>query len=184
MKDYLLAALLITTSPDVPETRVPSKAEWVILQPSITDLAVRWQLLDQRETAYILTTPEDYPGDLIIIRRRYRELKDVPLVEDGERFPEREQVNRLIRFNRSFRTKIADRMGLELDRQAIFTTVIRETDQLYAVWDAVRDARCEFYYVTVRRQALKKLQALLGEDDYRTATLPPLVPTWRFNDLR
>lgn len=184
MKDYLLAALLITTSPEVPETRVPSEAEWVILKPSVLELSVQWQLLDERETRYMLVRPEDYPGDMPIIRRRYLELKDVPLVEDAERFPEREWANEQVRFNRCFRKKMTDRMGLEADRQLIFTLVIRETDKLYEVWDTVRDARCEFYYVTIRRRAIKKLQVLLGDDDYRTATLPPTVPTWRFNDLR
>ena len=52
------------------------------------------------------------------------------------------------------------------------------------MWDAVRDARCEFYYVTVRRQALKKLRDLVGEEAYLAGTLPPNVPTWRFNELK
>ncbi len=57
-----------------------------------------------------------------------------------------------------------------------------ETDRLYKVWDAVRDARCEFYYVSVRRQALMRLKDMLGEDDYRSTNLPPNVPVWRFNE--
>ena len=58
-----------------------------------------------------------------------------------------------------------------------------ETDRLYQVWDSVRDARCDFYYVTVRRQALKKLRDLIGEDAYLDAELPANVPTWRFNEM-
>ena len=37
-------------------------------------------------------------------------------------------------------------------------SAMKETDRLYHVWDAVRDSRCDYYYVTVRRQALKKLK--------------------------
>jgi hypothetical protein len=48
----------------------------------------------------------------------------------------------------------------------------------------VRDARCEYYYVTVRRQALKRLKDMLGEDDYYAAKLPPHVPIWRFEEIR
>ena len=60
--------------------------------------------------------------------------------------------------------------------------MLAETDRLYLVWDAVRDARCDFYYVTVRRQALKKLRDLVGDEAYATGELPPNVPTWRFRE--
>jgi hypothetical protein len=89
-----------------------------------------------------------------------------------------------VRFNRSFRKKLDERGQFEFDRAAAFQVVIRETDRLYQVWDAVRDARCEFYFITVRRQALKKLRDALGEEAYQAAELPPCVPVWRFNDLK
>jgi hypothetical protein len=72
----------------------------------------------------------------------------------------------------------------ESDRADIITQAINETQQLYHVWDAVRDARCEFYYVTVRRQALLKLRGLIGENDYYEAKLPPYVPIWRFTEIK
>ena len=36
--------------------------------------------------------------------------------------------------------------------------------------------------VTVRLFA--RLRELVGEDSYQSATLPPNVPTWRFNEMR
>jgi hypothetical protein len=132
----------------------------------------------------VLTRPEDFDPDLNMLRRRYRDLADAPRVADGRGSRQREAVNELVRFNRSFRKKLEERQQLEADRAPAFQAVIRETDRLYQVWDAVRDARCEFYYVTVRRQALKKLKALLGDEAYAGAVLPPNVPTWRFNDLK
>ena len=61
---------------------------------------------------------------------------------------------------------------------------LAETDRLYKVWDAVRDARCDFYYVTVRRQALKRLREALGDAAYAATDLPPHVPAWRFLPAR
>jgi hypothetical protein len=60
---------------------------------------------------------------------------------------------------------------------------LKETDSLYQVWDSVRDARCEYYYITVRRQALKRLQQMIGPDAYNAANLPPHVPLWRFQEV-
>ena len=61
--------------------------------------------------------------------------------------------------------------------------ILQETDQLYQIWDTVRDARCEYYYVTVRRQALKRLREALGDEAYFSGRLPPHVPLWRFQQI-
>lgn len=186
MKDYLLAALLITTSPEVIEDRVPTSDEWVVLQNSLQGVAVEWQLMDKRETTYIFARREDYGVDLQMIRLRYVDLKDAPKVEDSDRFPPREWVTKQLTFNRAFRKKMMERIdgGLENDRVGTLTQVVKETDQLYQVWDLVRDGECVFYYVTVRRLALKRLRDLIGREAYEAADLPPFVPHWRFNDLR
>ena len=55
-----------------------------------------------------------------------------------------------------------------------------EVDRLYQIWDTTRDARCEYYYIHVRRGALKKLRDAVGEEAYYSGTLPPHVPVWRF----
>ena len=59
-----------------------------------------------------------------------------------------------------------------------------ETDRLFRAWDAVRDARCEFYYTTVRRHALKNLREMIGDDAFAAGELPPYVPEWRFQSAR
>ena len=120
----------------------------------------------------------------VVISNVDESLVDAPRVADGMRFPERAAVNELVRFNRSYLKHLQQRQQLEVDRADALRAVMWETDRLYQVWDAVRDARCEFYYVTVRRQALKKLKDLVGDEAYQTGTLPPNVPTWRFNEMR
>ena len=181
--DLVLAAILLTTPPGTPEPAPPAD-RWPSLRDAIHHVAVEWEILDPRETRYVLARPEDFCADLNMLRRRYRELADAPPAADGFRFPDRNAVNETVRFNRAFRKHLDQRQQLETDRTDALRKVMAETDRLYAVWDAVRDARCEFYYVTVRRAALKKLRDLVGEEEYLAGRLPPNVPTWRFNEMK
>jgi hypothetical protein len=181
--DLILATILLTTPPGVPESP-PPESRWPAVRDAIHQLAVRWEILDPRETRYVLARSEDFNTDLNMLRRRYQDLADAPHVGDSYRFPNRGAVNELVRFNRAFRKHLDQRQQLEADRVDTLRAVMWETDRLYQVWDSVRDARCEFYYVTVRRNALKKLRDLIGEEAYRKGQLPPNVPTWRFNEMK
>lgn len=181
--DLILAALLLTAQPGTPELP-PTEDRWPAVRDAVHKLAVQWEILDPRETRYILARPDDFSADINLLRRRYRDLLDAPQVDDSGRFPDRSVANELIRFNRAYRKHLDQRHELEIDRSESLRSVMRETDRLYQVWDAVRDARCEFYYVTVRRQALKKLKDMVGDDDYASGSLPPNVPMWRFDELK
>lgn len=77
-----------------------------------------------------------------------------------------------------------ERLVWEQDRADIFTAVIQETDTLYRAWDKIRDARCDFYYVSVRRRGLLDLRTMIGEKAYNENRLPEYVPIWRFNERR
>jgi hypothetical protein len=180
--DYLLAVALLTAPPDSPEPTVPPDVH-AQLQPTLQSLAVDWQILDPREIRYLLVRPEDITSDLNLLRRRYCDLADAPALEEGLRFPERAVVNELLAFNRAYRQHLDTCLTVELVHWWELHEALQETDRLYQVWDAVRDARCEYYYVTVRRLALKRLREMIGEDAYFTGTLPPYVPVWRFQRI-
>jgi hypothetical protein len=179
--DYLLAVVLLTAPVGAAE---PSDLpEWFpALRLPLQTLAVNWEILDPREVRYILARPEDFSADLTLLRRRYQELISAPLVEDALRFPERTVVNELLTFNRSYRQHIDVRQPLELVHWWELRRALQETDRLYLIWDKVRDARCSYYYVTVRRQALKDLRELVGEASYYNGRLPPCVPLWHFRE--
>ncbi len=181
--EAVLAFVLLTTPPGGVEL-APEGDRWPIIQTAVQKLAMEWEILDERESKYILAKPDEFSVDINLLRKRYQELKDVPRIADAMRFPDRESVNEQIRFNRAYRKTLDNRQILETDRATELQTAVRETDRLYCVWDSVRDARCDFYYVTVRRHALKKLRDSLGEDAYNVGDLPPVVPTWRFADAR
>lgn len=180
--ECLLAAALLTAPPDAPEPTL-SPAAYARLQPLLQKLAVRWEVLDPREVRYVLTRAEDFSSDLKLLRRRCRELAGAPTLHDCLRFPDRSAVSDLLAFNRAYRQHLDVRQPLELPHWWDLREALQETDRLYQVWDTVRDARCEYYYVTVRRQALKKLQEMVGMEAYFSGQLPPHVPTWRFQRI-
>jgi hypothetical protein len=181
--DLVLAAALLAAPAGTPEP-VPTADRWPQVQAAIHQTAVEWELLDPREVRYVLSRVEDYECDLTLLRRRHAELADAPKVVDAGRFPDRATVNEMVNFNRAFRKTLERRMAWETDRTHQFAAALAETDRLYRVWDTVRDARCDFYYITVRRQALKKLKELIGSEAYVVCDLPPHVPEWAFSESR
>lgn len=178
---YLLAASLLTTPPDVPEPPM-NAADWPAVQEALQSLAVEWEILDPREVRYVLARADDFENDLNLLRRRYQDLLEAPKLADCQRFPDRGAVTEMLTFNRAYRRYLDARQTMEPDRCSCVRTALKETDCLYQVWDSVRDARCEYYYVTVRRQALKRLKSQLGADAYAAGELPPHVPLWRFSE--
>ena len=181
--DLVLATILLTTPPGVPELP-PDNEEFAGIRDAIHKIAIDMEIMDPRESRYVLSKPEDFCTDLNMLRRRYRELADAPKVADADVLPPRTQIIQLLEFNRDFRKQMDERAHFELDRSDLLRGIIWETDKLYQVWDAARDARCEFYYITVRRQALQKLKYMLGDEAYAQAEMPPNVPIWRFNERR
>ena len=180
--EYLLAAALLTSPPEAASVSL-TPGLYATLRPALQGLAVQWEILDPREVRYILARAEDFTADLNLLRRRYQDLADAPPVADCQRFPERTTINDLLAFNRAYRQHLDVRQPVELAHWWEVRAALQETDQLYQVWDTVRDARCEYYYVTVRRQALKRLRDTIGENAYYSGVLPPFVPLWRFQPI-
>jgi hypothetical protein len=181
----LAAALLTGKAPAEMEDPAFLKSQFPSLRFALTALALDWEILDPRETRYVLAHPEDVASDVQMLKRRYQELGDAPQILDAARFPDRTVINELLAFNRAYRTHVEMRQPLEMGPNGYnLRTALREVDHLYQVWDTTRDARCEYYYVTVRRQALKRLREMLGDADYYQGRLPCHVPVWRFEEIR
>src|SRR5690349_7835928 len=146
--DLILAAALLTAPAGTPE-QTPQEEQWPAVRDAVHKIAVDWEIMDPRETRYVLATREDFEADLNLLRTRYAELSDAPRRADRQRLPDRRTVNELIKFNRAFRKTLEERQAWEAHRIDLFSSVIQETDRLYKQWDAVRDAQCDFYYFTV-----------------------------------
>lgn len=177
--DLVLAAALLTAPVGTPE-QAPTEERWVAVRDALHKTAIRWELMDPREIRYILSSREDFDADLNLLRKRHVELADAPKLAACRRLPERKMVNDLIKFNREYRTHLEERQMWEADRADVLHAAMQETDRMYRQWDAIRDAQCDFYYVTVRRAALKKLRDAIGEEAFTAGRLPNYVPDWRF----
>jgi hypothetical protein len=176
--DYVLAVAALTAPAGCGECE--SLREHACLTRPVLTLALTWEILDPREQRSVLTRPDDLEGDLPMLRRRYQDLADAPPVIDGMRFPNRECAAELLAFNRAYHAHMLRLHDAEVQKRPDVEDALAETDKLYRIWDLVRDARSELYYVSVRRQALAALREALGPACYASGALPPHVPVWRF----
>lgn len=95
----------------------------------------------------------------------------------------RHTIGELLSFNLEYRRFIATQRDLHESIEG-FRIIIRETDELWAAWDALRDAKCEYYKEPMRRQALGKLLKIIGPEMFLSGEMPPHVPVWRFVEVR
>lgn len=173
MFDFVLAAALLTAPKDAP----PVDANWIeVLRPTILTLAVDGEILDPRERVFLFT--QDPNGDLTMLRGRNEDLAKCPQLGECERYPNRKMINDFLALNRSYRNDLTARLTIDLVHADDIRSAIIETDQLYQVWDSIRDAQCEYYYITVRRQSLGLLRDLIGTEAFYSGQMPPNIPIW------
>jgi hypothetical protein len=175
----LLAVLLLVFAPGHPVPQ-PTAEEFARIAPPLRRFCLEHELLDPREVPYVLARPEDFTADLLLLGRRSRDLADAPPASDAARFPARDAINEALSFNRHYRDHLATIQSVELARAEELQEAIRETDRLYQLYDAIRDARTDYYYIPVRRAALKTIRDTIGPDAYYTGNLPSYVPVWLF----
>ncbi|MCX7699822.1 MAG: hypothetical protein N2039_03000 [Gemmataceae bacterium] len=178
MQRFVLLACSMFAEPETAPVPAISPTDWPIARCVIAAQAIEWEILDPREER--LLDWEEWSADLRVLRRRYHELKDAPPLADAHRCPDRRTVGELIRANRSLRRWLQARQALEVDRLGWLRETAEETDELHQVWDLIRQAGSEVYYVPVRRLALKRLRQVLGPTAYEAGDWPPHVPWWRF----
>lgn len=180
--NYVLAFALLTAPPDAPDPSV-SLEVYQQLQSPIEKLALEWEIMDDREVGFLLTKHHEFAAEIRMLRRRYDDHRDSPMLQDSYRFPDRDIIHDLLSFNRSYRQHLETRMTIETVRWWELHEALQETDRLYYIWDSVREARCHHSYITSRRHALKRLRELLGDEAYFAGTMPSHVPIWRFQRI-
>ena len=180
--DLMLAIILLTAPVGTPENKPPFDRYPAVCQ-AICDRAVHLEIMDRRETSYFFANGTDWQADLDLLRKRLADLQDAPTIAEIEGFfPNRRISSDLCKFNREFRSYLEDRVLWENDRADLLWQAIEETDALFSTWDKIRDASCEYYYVTARRLAAK--QALVTCCPQKLTIFefrpPDYVPLWAF----
>jgi len=172
--DMVLASMILSAPAGALESDF-SKEVWVAMK----EIAIREEWIDSRETTWLDAHPViqfrvDY------LRGRRDEMLDCPKSTEINRFPTRAQIEPRLIFNREFNKKMLFAFTWESDRQDFLRLVLKENEELYNIWSACSDARSEFTYVPYRREALRKMKKLMGEDKFVLGEMPDYVPSWRF----
>ena len=146
----------------------------------IRDVAIKAEIMDVRESMYILNRPNAVWGsfllsDLKLIISRARQYQTAPPLSDSLSLPDRETVGNLLAFNRAYKARLELLQACYPLLWQEFSEALANNERLYQIWDKVRDARCEYYFVTVRRDALRKLRELIGPEAYYSHNLPSVV---------
>ncbi len=178
-----IALVWLSTPPD--QFTCPEMNQWHrVLAGPIRVLALRWEVLDPREAGHLLARAEDFKDDLRTLQERCEELRTAPPLCEAERFPGRDLVSDMMAFNRAYHDNLSKRLELDRIHAEELRQALQETDQLHRVWNTVHEINCPYYYVTYRRQALRQLRELIGEQAFYTGNLPPHVPLWRIPEAR
>jgi len=138
--------------------------------------AIENELIDAREYGFLKVF--DWPSLSTKLQERLDKYDQMPRLGEADRFPHRESINEFLALNRRFREDLQKRLEVDLVNEDVVRQAISECDQLYHIYDTLRDAKCDFYYVTTRREALQLLKELVGEESFYSGRLPPPYPVW------
>jgi hypothetical protein len=178
--DCILATVLLT-APIEAEDLAPHLE---LVQPTFLQMALQVEILDVRETQILEGLSKDTAGDHRALRQRFDALLSAPRLVECTRFPERSLIEDFLAFNRAYRKELVEYLEMNVAYAEEMRTALNEVDQMHHLWSTLRDARCQLYYVTVRRQSLQHLQDLIGAEAFYRSQLPPHVPLWCFPRLR
>ena len=206
--DQLIFVFALMSMPSNQPGCLNNQAEALVVSSyhrHLRELAVSAELIDPREMKYMFkdsTTPQticgayavdgemvyqyDVLADLNNLRNRVKDLGDAPALADAQRFPSRTALSEWLAQNRAYKNLVeAQHDLLPWQHRWVTAFKVRENDKLYKILDCARDAQIEYFYITVRRAALKRLRDdLIGAEDYYAGRLPPAVPVWLFQELK
>ena len=193
--EFVFAAALLTAPPELstpliatPDYPAPNGGTivspavyeeytaWVHLcRPSLITFAIADEILDPRETPFLLYTDAVF-SDMRMLQSRHRDFANTPRLDEADRFPDAKTIAMFMPWNRTLRNQLQNRLTVDVYHATEIRDAMVETDQLYQIWDALRDATCPYYYVPVRRQALITLRELIGAGRFYSGELPAPLP--------
>ena len=174
-----VAVVWLTTPPDF--FAVTEVNQWYRpLAEPLRVLALQWEVLDPRESGHLLAPPRNSRTTCRTLQERFDDLRSAPPLNEALRFPGRDLVSDMMAFNRAYHENLSKRLEMDRIHAEELRSALLETDQLHRVWNTVHEINCPYYYITYRRQALRQLRELIGEQAFYTGTLPPHVPICAF----
>lgn len=181
--DWLIAWLVIVSPDSIKDTSV-IYAAMPLLRAPIVAIAIDLEIIDQRECRNKFVSAADFKSDLEQLQKSYRVFCDMPMSQKANVLPSNGEIRNATFLNRAYRQYLSDRLKCDSLNVERIVELINETDALYAVWDAASDARCEYYYVWVRREALQKIRELIGPECFSRGIMPFYLPVHQFETVR
>lgn len=173
-----LALSLLTTE------LIPSRGEFAYCKAELQFIGQCCEILDARELRYVFVKPDEIKQDLAMIRQRATSLRYAPFAHEVLLFTTpRTAANELIMMNFDAMHQFQRVLNVYPHNEKV-SQALEECKLLYAAWDCLRDAQCDYYYVHIRRQALGKLRDLIGQEAFDRGIMPPHVPWWRMGVVR
>lgn len=138
-----------------------------VARATLNAVCLDLQIVDPREHTLF---------DLNTIQSMNEKYKSYPLLQESSLFPNRIYINQSLALNRAYKKHLVDRLTVDHIHEEDIKEAISEVDQLYSVWDYLRDAQCEFYYVRIRREALHVLREKIGTQNFYSGYVPAVIP--------
>lgn len=155
--DVLFALAILTSDGPV------SDAELAIFRPAILAVSQANEICDQREGAYLFCAPQEA---LETLRNRWVDFADAPHLADRDRFPDRKFCVDRCAINRERRAWLVKLGEVNSLWKAECDAEIGFVDREYEIWDNLRDAHQDGYWIVTRRIALLRVRELIGDDFY------------------
>lgn len=181
--EFVIAAVLITSPKDSFKEISLCEMQNIdylvqVIRPSMLSLAMDSEILDTREHYFFAQQAME---DLKIVQDRYESYYGKPRLSDCDRFPDRKTISFALAMNRKYKEELDRRLEIDLYHTEEVRNAIIETNYLYHIMDNIRDCQCEYYFITVRREALHLIRELIGPEAYYSGQLPPSIPFWHLS---
>lgn len=184
----LFLALLLIMVPELLPPEQPTRGQCQDLQQAAYVL----ELAEPREnwcfyccnTRDFLESSEGlrigYMAELEILRSRWQRLKYAPSLTDHCRWEMAYAVSKEMReFGHQRCLYLTGQRDGGLCPRSL-EAELEETRELVKVWEEVQVIGNSQYGVVARRESLKRLRHMIGDDDYCAGILPPPIPIWRY----
>jgi hypothetical protein len=108
-----------------------------------------------------------------------------PLIESADIFLyiDRMSIRQCMATNREYRYRLAEFINMHPSNR-IAQMALSDAKLLYEAWDALDDASSPTYTIGLRRNALAKLQAIIGTDAFDRGIMPFPLPEWELREVR
>jgi hypothetical protein len=160
------------------------------IEPPVSSQAApeAWQALKDVSLTMEIVGPHenwasDFRSELRYVRHYARTLQDAPPLADCDWLPPAWLAADFCRFNEQYQCTLQTQQMQFGHRSEELGEVLRETRQLYSVWDAARRATSHNQAWAYRRRSLLQLREAVGEEAYYSGRLPPAVPVGRFREI-